>query len=441
MKKFITIVTLVLFKINLLAADEFFIHNPSSSIPPNFKEGALSLPENIESLKEIKVLIYPHDLKNDWRHGKPDDPTKFSIVSNNNITITSNTGKKLSLKKATLYKQKSSILIIKEDGSRTFLEAPLKFNATKPVKIERFGNEEKSNSYVGQFKVGLNSKGLYLVNTIDMETYLLGVVPSESSPSWPIESLKAQALAARSYAIYHLVNGRESSRDWDVDDTARYQVYTGVSHRKPSTDKAVNDTANEVILYKGKIIVAFFHAYSGGWTDKGSVIFENDTVPYCDRSKEIFSRDALRENLSSRSQWIVEWKKAWTKKDVLTKLKSHRDLKKKFTKFNPELTYEFNVLDRNPNYDSARTIQIVQGDNSETMYFKKMRGALGWSNFNSYHYYIENETNSDVSFRGFGWGHHIGLSQWGAYMMSKYYGYKYKDIIKHYYHNIEIQKI
>jgi stage II sporulation protein D len=440
MKKFITLVTLVLLKFNLLAADEFYLHNPSSSIPPNFK-GALPLPEDTSSLKDISVLIYPHDLKNDWRHGKPDDPTKFSILSDKVRILKDAAGREVSFTKATFYKQKSTVLIIKNDGAKAYLQTPVTFSAETPVKIERFGNEEKSNSYVGEFKIGLNKKGLYLVNTVDIETYLLGVVPSESSPSWPIESLKAQALAARSYAIYHLVNSSRGSKDWDVDDTARYQVYTGVSHRKPSTDRAVKETASEVIMYNDKIIVAFFHAYSGGWTDKASVIFETDAAPYCDRSKEVFTRDQLRENLSSRSQWIVEWKKDWKKKDVLTKLKAHRDLKVKFAKFDAEQPFEFNVIDRNPNYESARTIEIIQGDNTETMYFKKMRGALGWSNFNSYHYYIENQTDTDVKFRGYGWGHHIGLSQWGAYMMSKYYGYKYQDIIKHYYHNIEIKKI
>jgi stage II sporulation protein D len=294
---------------------------------------------------------------------------------------------------------------------------------------------------LGTFKIGLNKKGLYLVNTVDIETYLLGVVPSESVSTWPIEALKAQALAARSYAIYHLINSRNTDKDWDVDDTARYQVYTGISHRKPSTDRAVKETDSEVIMYNDKVIVAFFHAFSGGWTDKGSVIFEMSTVPYCDVSREVFSNQELKDNLASRNHWIVEWTKDWKKKDVLAKLKKHRDLRVRFSKFDENQPFSFEVLDRNPNYNSAKNIKITQGDNSEIMYFKKMRGALGWSNFNSYHYFIENETTEDVTFRGFGWGHHIGLSQWGAFMMSKYYNYNYQDIIKHYYHNISIQKI
>ncbi|EQC51885.1 SpoIID/LytB domain-containing protein [Bacteriovorax sp. DB6_IX] len=440
MKKFITLATLVLIKFNLLAADEFYHHYPSSSIPPNFKEAALAIPADKSAIRDISVLIYPHDLKNDWRHGKPDDTTKFSILSDSIKKLTDANGRELTFTNATLYKQKSTILVIKNDGAKAYLQPPIQFSVTEAVKIERFGNEDKSNSYVGSFKIGLNEKGLYLVNTVDIETYLLGVVPSESVSTWPIEALKAQALAARSYALYHLINSRNNGKDWDVDDTARYQVYTGVSHRKPSTDRAVKETDSEVITYNDKVIVAFFHAFSGGWTDKASVIFEMSTVPYCDVSREVFSNEELKDNLPQRNHWIVEWKKDWSKKDVLTKLKKHKDLKAKFSKFDETQPFEFSVLDRNPNYNSARTIQITQGDNSETMYFKKMRGALGWSNFNSYHYFIENETQDSVQFRGFGWGHHIGLSQWGAFMMSKYYNYNYRDIIKHYYHNTRILK-
>ena len=441
MKKFITFVTLVFLKFNLFAADEFYHHNPSSSIPPNFKEAALEIPADKNSIKEISVLIYPHDLKNDWRHGKPDDTTRFALQSNETKTLTDADGKRLQFTNATFYKQTETILAITKGGTRTYLKPPMTLSVTKPVKVLRFGNEEKSNSYHGIFKIGLNKKGLYLVNTVDIETYLLGVVPSESVSTWPIAALKAQALAARSYAIYHLINSRNNGKDWDVDDTARYQVYTGVSHRKPSTDRAVNETDSEVILYNGKVIVAFFHAFSGGWTDKGSVIFEMSTVPYCDRSREVFPNQELKDNLNPRNHWIVEWKKDWKKKDVLAKLKKHRDLKVRFAKFDENQPFEFEVLDRNPNYNSAKNIRITQGENSEVMYFKKMRGALGWSNFNSYHYFIENETSDSVRFRGFGWGHHIGLSQWGAYMMSKYYNYNYQDIIKHYYHNIKIERI
>ncbi|EQC46240.1 SpoIID/LytB domain-containing protein [Bacteriovorax sp. Seq25_V] len=438
MKKLLLLTLLGLLSSTLFANDEVFLQNSSSSIPPNFERGTLPIPEDTQALKNIRVLIFPHTLKNDWRHGVPDNATTFKIKSPDSVIITDN---KISQKitDATItFKNKTIYATVGK--KKISFNSPITFTAKRPILIERLGNETKSNSYYGKFKVGINESGLYIVNTIDMENYLLGVVPSESSASWPIESLKAQALAARSYALYHLLNTK-TNKDWDVDDTARYQVYTGINHRKPSTDKAVNDTAGEVITYNGEVIVAFFHSYSGGYTDSAKNIFGSNEAPYCDISTEVFTRDHLRENLSKSSQWIVESRMVWKKSEIIKKLKERADTAQRFKNFDINGELSFNILTTNVNFDSARDFELIQGDNREEIYFRDFRAALGWSNFKGYHYYFEDETPTEVTIKGYGWGHHVGMSQWGAYMMSKYFDYKYDDIIKHYYHNIEITKI
>ena len=97
--------------------------------------------------------------------------------------------------------------------------------------------------------------------TLDLEEYLRGVVPSEMPSTWPIEALKAQAVAARTYAMSKL----NSSRSYDVDDTTAYQAYRSDRTRE-STDKAVKETAGQVLKYGGKLISAVYCASNGGKT-------------------------------------------------------------------------------------------------------------------------------------------------------------------------------
>lgn len=432
-----------LFSLLTLASEyDVFIHNPASSLPDNFKnQTMIEIPSIlVGNTKYLRVMIYPHTLKNDWRHGLPDDATQFQASSSSEFTVAS--GDTALKAKNFKFRYLDANTIEVAANNKVFqLISPLTFNAKNtPIKIIRVKNEDKSHSYLGNFKLHTKAKGLELVNTIDLENYLLGVVPSESMPTWPLEALKAQALAARSYALYHLL-ASNPNKDWDVDDTARYQVYSGIDYRFGSTDRAVKETAGEVITYDKKVIVAFFHSYSGGFTDSAQNIFDSNTAPYCDQSEEIFTREHLKENISKSSWWIIEWTKNWSKENMITALKNREDTKELFKNFQPNEGLSFNVTKTNENYDSVNEVELIQNENIVTMNYKKLRAALNWANFNGYHYYFEKEDMQNITIRGYGWGHHVGMSQWGAFMMSKYFKKNYRDIIYHYYKDTEILKI
>ena len=115
--------------------------------------------------------------------------------------------------------------------------------------------------YRGQLHVSVASGRLRAINVVGLEQYLYGVVPSEVPSSWPAEALKAQAVAARSYALSHLQGG-----GFDLYDDVRSQVYLGISHEKTSTNAAVDATAGEVVLHAGKVAKTFFFSTSGGRT-------------------------------------------------------------------------------------------------------------------------------------------------------------------------------
>jgi stage II sporulation protein D len=117
--------------------------------------------------------------------------------------------------------------------------------------------------YRGALRV-IKTKGgkLNVVNVVDLDFYLRGVVPSEMPKDWAPEALKAQAVAARSYALSHLHSGG----GFDLYPDTRDQVYLGIEHEAPATTAAVNATAGQVVLYKGKVASTYFFSTSGGRT-------------------------------------------------------------------------------------------------------------------------------------------------------------------------------
>ena len=135
----------------------------------------------------------------------------------------------------------------------------------------------KQRWYRGYFRiVNLNGE-LILINEIPLEDYLRGVVPSEMPSGWAEEALKAQAIAARSYALANL--GKHGSRGYDLKDNTEDQAYGGASSEKPSTNRAVYETTGIVVTYDQKIISAYYHASSGGQTVNTSDVWYKD-LPY-----------------------------------------------------------------------------------------------------------------------------------------------------------------
>jgi stage II sporulation protein D len=133
---------------------------------------------------------------------------------------------------------------------------------------------ELARAYRGQLQVSVVSGKLRAINLVGLEQYLYGVVPSEVPFSWPEEALKAQAVAARSYALSHLQTGA-----FDLFDDVRSQVYLGVPHEKPATNAAVDATAGEVVSYGGEVAGTFFFSTSGGRTMSAADAW-GEPVPY-----------------------------------------------------------------------------------------------------------------------------------------------------------------
>ncbi len=135
-------------------------------------------------------------------------------------------------------------------------------------------------SYRGIFQLKNTGRGLALINILNLEDYLKGVVPLEMSPGTfnALEALKAQAVAARTYALKHL--GRNRSLGFDLTDTQSSQVYGGLSAEHPLSNRAVEETSGEVITYKNELINALYTSTCGGLTEDAENVFSGRPVPY-----------------------------------------------------------------------------------------------------------------------------------------------------------------
>jgi stage II sporulation protein D len=146
-------------------------------------------------------------------------------------------------------------------------------------------------TYHGSLEVRPASSGLNAVNAVDLENYVRGVVPKESPSSWPIEELKAQAVAARSYAIADALHGS----GYDQFDDTRSQVYGGAGAETSKSNQAVDATAGQVVMYGGKIAQTFFFSTSGGHTENNefsSLGFGQPAIPYLRGVDDPYEADA-----------------------------------------------------------------------------------------------------------------------------------------------------
>ncbi|MFL5953938.1 MAG: SpoIID/LytB domain-containing protein [Gaiellaceae bacterium] len=148
------------------------------------------------------------------------------------------------------------------------LEPPFTFAATQPLTVNRV-------AYRGQMTVSGDGKLVQVIDRVGLEAYLRGVVPAEMPSSWSPEALKAQAVAARSYALANVTKGRA----YDLYGDTRSQVYGGVKLETATTDAALAATKGEVVLYAGKVADTLFFSTSGGRT-ASALESTGQNVPY-----------------------------------------------------------------------------------------------------------------------------------------------------------------
>ncbi len=288
------------------------------------------------------------------------------------------------------------------------------------VEVERGSVQIGKKSYRGMVRI-FKKNGLHLtaVNHIDLETYLKGVLPLEVSASWPIEALKAHAVASRTFALFKSVEKR--NEDFDLFDSVKAQVYGGSSFHKEETDRAVDETRSEVLICQGGLFPAFFHANSGGQTTTVESVWKNLAPhPALQSVQDPYSLGVKHD------RWVLE----------LPLLSIERVMHKQGYPAQNLKNISFLGQD-----ESGRIQTVVLEYRLSTLKLSApdFREFLGYNHFKSLKVAIQVK-NGTAIFKGFGWGHGIGLSQWGAKAMAES-GKTFQEILQFYFPGSELRII
>jgi stage II sporulation protein D len=193
-----------------------------------------------------------------------------AVAITNVLAVFDGAGKRYPVPDGTVTLRRDLRLPVATDGSPVTLEGPVTIRA-KPGTFLTYGGK----AYRGDLRVAKRGKELQLVNVVGLEAYLLGVVPGEMPKHWPLEALKAQAVAARTYAVAHIVNGK----GFDLYSDWRSQVYYGVGAEAPGPSQAVRETRGKILTFEGQVAQTFYFSSSGGRTISALDAFGSD-VPY-----------------------------------------------------------------------------------------------------------------------------------------------------------------
>jgi stage II sporulation protein D len=265
--------------------------------------------------------------------------------------------------------------------------------------------------YRGTIDIFLKKNRKFLVvNTIELERYIRGVLYHEVSNRWPMEAMKAQAVAARTYALYQ--TRRNAKEAYDVTSDIYSQVYGGKSAERFRTNIAVNRTRGQIMFFNGQVLPAYYHSSCGGHTEDVRNLWEHDLAPL----KGVVCHFCRLHPHST-------WKKNYRLKDIQEKLVEN-GYKIGFIK-------GISVLDRNLS-GRITVLRITARDGTSVdIPGIKFRNMIGPNAIRSNNYDVA-MAGYFVDLAGKGWGHGVGMCQWGAYQMSRE-RYTYDEILQFYY--------
>ena len=269
--------------------------------------------------------------------------------------------------------------------------------ALSPISDQKAITQCGEFQYYGDFQFArLTGENLTVVNYIGLEDYTKGVLPNEMASDWPLEALKAQAVVARTYAVANLNKFR--SYGFDLSNDTSSQVYRGLRSTSEKTDRAVDETKGKFVRYEGQICTVYYFAADGGATEDSENVWSETAVPYLRAVKDPYEAD------------IDFYCKSWR----LTIPKSQVG----------ELSVTYTPIGNVMNLTADGT--TYHRDNVRT--FLRNCGA----SYTSRHFTVtENSQNYVIA--GGGYGHNLGMSQWGAYSMAEKHGMTYDQIISFYF--------
>ncbi len=280
--------------------------------------------------------------------------------------------------------------------------------------------------YRGELRVATNESNTScdLVYTTSMENYISALLSKEMQANWPLEALKAQAVAARTYALDKLRKSINSNEEiFDLENSEKHQVHGTFFDESIKTRKAADQTGGYVLTNKsGDLVPAFFHSKCGGRTFMPEKIWANPVdgytavkCPYCKtHGKENWSRWFSRDRMAQ----------------IFTKAIGNKKLDAK------TLKKFLHVL---PSKGDSTEIRFYVDGKMAKVKKSKIRKILG-RNILPSNFFTLKQTEKGFRVYGAGYGHGVGLCQFGAFEMARK-GMTYKQILSHYYPNLKLTKV
>lgn len=313
------------------------------------------------------------------------------------LEATSSSGSRLDL---------SFPLIVKRDGTGLSVGG----QNLRSLKIVSPGFVQvNGKGYRGTLEIYPSEKGLLVIDEILLEEYLVGLINCEISSQWPMEAVKAQAVVARTFALYQ----KQSRKNllYHLESTVYDQVYGGSDIEDSRAARAVEETHGEVVSYNGKIIQAFFHSSCGGHTEASENVWSLK-VPY------------LRgvECTYCMKTPSVLWEQSLSPQKIASLLRAA----------GYRVAGLENILVKS-RYPSGRIeyLDLVSADRIVTIPAVAFRKIIGYGVIRSTDFEVKLIDDAFV-FIGVGYGHGVGLCQWGAKQRAEE-GFSYREILSYYY--------
>lgn len=310
----------------------------------------------------------------------------------------------------------------------------------------------RKKEYRGYITLIAKPSGILIVNRVGLDHYLYGVVGREMSEGFPLEALKAQAVAARNYAI--VKQGRHQSEGFDLCNGVHCQAYGGVSSEGETVRQAVDETSGKVLLYKGEVVECYYFSSDGGHTENSENVwvsslgylkgkpdlFENeDEIPGYSWSVT-FTAEQIEEALKLRGADIGEitdveiseyTKNGYAKKMIITGTKGERV----YSKDNIRAALPSQLKSNNFTLKKGGQevlVKVLTGNGKENVTIPKST-VLSVNGITT----LGGGNEGEYTFSGKGNGHGVGMSQYGAKGMADL-GYTYEEILEYYYTDTEI---
>jgi stage II sporulation protein D len=315
---------------------------------------------------------------------------------------------------------------INPQNEKHFQESLLTYDQllAKRVYIEPYGEgqiEVNGKSFKGAMEIiGELGGTLTVINELPLEDYVMGVLAGEIPRDWPLEALKAQAIAARTFAVLKRAEAREKDSLYDLENTSQFQMYQGSGLVNEKIEKAVKETEGQIATYDSKPILAFFHSNCGGKTCASNDVWSQDK-PYLKPVICPFGNNGAH----------FRWRTEMSIRDLV------RQLRAAGIKIGDIVRLE--ALEKDSS-ERILKLSIMDADGStKTLKASAFRAAVGPDVIRSTRFTAEIGQDK-VIFNGKGWGHGVGLCQEGACGMALK-GYSAFEILRYYYHGIAVEKM